>query len=177
MILLLHNIRSCHNVGSILRTADGFGVPTAIFSGYTPRYNDMSLLPHLREKLNHQIEKTALGAEHYLDLQTSESILQTLDDLHSQGYLILGLENNLTDPRKIELTPANLSRFSSALASRSKSPEKLVLLLGEEVAGIDKSLYSKIDYFLEIPMKGKKESFNVSIATAIALFCLTNLEK
>ena len=175
MIILLHNIRSCHNVGSILRTADGFGVQTAIFSGYTPRYNDPTLLPHLREKLNHQIAKTALGAEQYLHLETSDDITQTLDDLRAQGHLILGLENNLTDPRKIELTPTNLSRFSSALASRSKSPEKLALLLGEEVAGIDKSLYNKIDYFLEIPMKGKKESFNVSIATGICLFCLSNL--
>ena len=180
-IVLLHNIRSCHNVGSILRTMDGFGVITAIFSGYTPRYDDPSLLPHLREKLNRQIEKTALGAEKYLTLKTSENIAKTLDDLHAKNYTILGLENNLSDPRKIELNPANLSQISYALHSRQNSPKstplKLALLLGEEVAGIDQNLYKHVDYFLEIPMKGKKESFNVSIATAIALFCLRNLEK
>ena len=169
--LLLHNIRSCHNVGSILRTADGFGVKTAVFSGYTPRYNDANLLPHLREKLNHQIEKTALGAESYLNLETSENISELIDELHKKNYLILGLENNLSDPRKIALNFSNLSELRSALDSR----EKIALLLGEEVDGIDKSLYEKIDYFLEIPMKGKKESFNVSIATAIALFTLSDL--
>lgn len=169
--LLLHNIRSCHNVGSILRTADGFGIKTAVFSGYTPHYNDQNLLPHLREKLNHQIEKTALGAEKYLTIETSEDILKTLDNLHSKNYLVLGLENNLSDPRKIELSLNDLSRIRSTLQSR----ENIALLLGEEVAGIDKTLYDKIDYFLEIPMRGKKESFNVSIATAIALFYLSNL--
>lgn len=173
--LLLHNLRSCHNVGSILRTADGFGVKTVIFSGYTPRYNDPSLLPHLREKVNHQIAKTALGAEQYLHLETSENIAQTLADLHAQNYLILGLENNLSDPRKIELNLANFSQIRSALCSSKSSVQKLALLLGEEVAGIDQKLYDQIDYFLEIPMRGQKESFNVSIATAIALFCLSNL--
>lgn len=169
--VLLHNIRSCHNVGSILRTADGFGVKTAIFSGYTPRYHDSNLLPHLREKLDHQIEKTALGAEKYLHLETSDDIVQTLTNLHAKNYTILGLENNLSDPRKIELNPQNFAQLVTALQSRSK----LALLLGEEVAGIDHDLYQHIDHFLEIPMRGQKESFNVSIATAIALFCLSNL--
>ena len=176
--LLLHNIRSCHNVGSILRTADGFGVSEIIFSGYTPRYNDPHLLPHLRTKLNHQIAKTALGAEQYLTLKTSENCGDSLRALKAENYTILGLENNLSDPRKIELSAANFAEIRSALQSRQKSPEnplKLALLLGEEVAGIDQSLYDNIDFFLEIPMHGKKESFNVSVATGIALFYLTNL--
>lgn len=177
--VLLHNIRSAHNVGSILRTMDGFGATTAIFSGYTPRFGDLTLLPHLREKLNHQIAKTALGAETYLHLEASADIEQTLNDLHTKNYLILGLENNLSDPRKIELTPANLSQLSHALRSSSNSPSseplKLALLLGEEVAGINHSLYKHIDHFLEIPMHGQKESFNVSVAAALALFCLSNL--
>lgn len=174
--LVLHNIRSTYNVGSILRTADGFGIKTVVLSGYTPRFNDPTLLPHLREKLNHQIAKTALGAESYLDLHFSDDIKQTLVNLRTQNYTILGLENNLSDPRKIELLPSNLSRFSHALRSLQKSPTKLALLLGEEVSGINHSLYNYIDYFLEIPMHGQKESFNVSIAAAIALFCLSNLE-
>ncbi|MBQ1528639.1 TrmH family RNA methyltransferase [Candidatus Saccharibacteria bacterium] len=171
IIVLLHNIRSCHNVGSILRTADGFGIKTAIFSGYTPRYHDPNLLPHLREKLDRAIEKTALGAEKYLALKTSDNITQTLADLHAKNYTILGLENNLSDPRKIELNLQNFAQLTTALQSRPR----LALLLGEEVAGIDHDLYQHIDYFLEIPMRGQKESFNVSIATAIALFCLSNL--
>ena len=176
--LLLHNIRSCHNVGSILRTADGFGVKTALFSGYTPRYDDPNLLPHLREKLNRGIAKTALGAEQYLTLQTSENIADSLRALKAENYTIFGLENNLSDPHKIELNPANFAEIRSALQSRQTSPEKppkIALLLGEEVAGIDQNLYQYIDHFLEIPMNGQKESFNVSIATGICLFCLANL--
>lgn len=63
LTLVLHNIRSAYNVGAILRTAEGLGVEKVVLSGYTPRYNDTEILPHLREKMNHQIEKSALGAE------------------------------------------------------------------------------------------------------------------
>ena len=129
--LLLHNIRSCHNVGSILRTADGFGVSEIIFSGYTPRYNDENLLPHLREKLNHQIAKTALGAEQYLTLKNSENIADSLRALKAKNYTILGLENNLSDPRKIELSAANFAQIRSALQSSKSGTKKLALLLGE----------------------------------------------
>ena len=170
--LLLHNIRSTYNVGSILRTAEGFGIKTAIFSGYTPRFNDKNLLPHLREKLNHEISKTALGAESFLDLKTTDDVLKTLDELKSENYLLLGLENNLVDPRLLRLNHENLSEVRSAL----KSPEKdLLLCLGEEVSGIPPELREKMDYFLEIPMHGKKESFNVSVATGIALFALNEI--
>ena len=68
MVLVLDNIRSCYNVGAILRSAEGFGVKRAILSGYTPRVHDATLLPHLREKLDHEIHKTALGAEEMLDI-------------------------------------------------------------------------------------------------------------
>ncbi|MBQ1387681.1 TrmH family RNA methyltransferase, partial [Candidatus Saccharibacteria bacterium] len=60
-VLVLDNIRSCYNVGAILRTAEGFGVEKVILSGYTPRVHDVNLLPHLREKLDKEIHKTALG--------------------------------------------------------------------------------------------------------------------
>ena len=61
--LVLHNLRSVYNVGAILRTAEGLGVERVIYAGYTPRFADARLLPHLREKLNRQISKAALGAE------------------------------------------------------------------------------------------------------------------
>ena len=61
--VILHNIRSTYNVGAILRTCEGLGIEKVVYSGYTPRYNDAKLLPHLREKLNRQIAKSALGAE------------------------------------------------------------------------------------------------------------------
>ena len=174
--VILHNIRSALNVGSILRTADGFGVESAIFSGYTPRIDDARVLPHLRDKLNHQIHKTALGAETYLPLTVSDDLPQTLTSLRADHYQILGLENNLSDPRKLTLDFANLSQIRSALKISPASPQPhLALLLGEEVAGIDRSLYPELDFFLEIPMRGQKESFNVSVATGVALFYLSNL--
>lgn len=170
--LLLHNIRSAYNVGSILRTAEGFGVRSIIFSGYTPRYNDEKLLPHLREKLNREITKTALGAEKLLQLENSDDVLRTIDSCKEGNYLVVGLENNLSDSRLLELDFKNLSTLQDALSRPNK---KLLLCLGEEVFGIPSELRAKMDYFLEIPMQGKKESFNVSVATGIALFALMQI--
>lgn len=170
LILVLHNIRSTHNVGSILRTADGLGVSKVIFSGYTPRVDDMRELPHLREKLNKQIAKTALGAEKYVRNYAVDDIKTELLKLKKDGYSIAGLENNLdADKPVLQMKMANLSQIRSALQSR------VVLVLGEEVEGIEKSLYEIIDVFLEIPMAGRKESFNVSVATGIACYVLCNL--
>lgn len=166
LVIVLDNIRSTYNVGAILRTAEGFGASRVILSGYTPRVNDTELLPHLREKLNKEIHKTALGAEEFLDIYSSHDIISDLKILKEQGYKIVGLENNLTDERKMLLTDRGLAE---------KLGEKVVLILGEEVNGINYSLYDIIDLFVEIPMKGRKESFNVSVAAGVALFVLTNL--
>ena len=97
MVLVLDNIRSTYNVGAILRTAEGFGVSRVILSGYTPRVNDASLLPHLREKLNHEIHKTALGAEEMLEIYSSHDIFTDLSEYKKGGYRIVGLENNIDD--------------------------------------------------------------------------------
>lgn len=169
-VIILHNIRSCLNVGAILRTAEGFGVSRVVFSGYTPRYEDERELPHLREKLNHQIEKTALGAEKYVTREVSEDIRETLTELKREEYVIVGLENNLSDERKMEATLENVPRLREKLGGR-----KVALILGEEVHGIPAELYDLIEVFLEIPMEGKKESFNVSVATGIGLFFLNEV--
>lgn len=162
--VVLHNIRSAHNVGSILRTAEGFGVKQVLFSGYTPRYHDQNLLPHLRDKLDKQIAKTALGAENLIELYSSGDILSDLKKFKEDGWQIIGLENNIKDERLLELGNKILN---------DKITSQVILILGEEVNGINSSFYDIIDYFIEIPMKGKKESFNVSVATGIALFELT----
>ena len=164
VVVVLDNIRSTYNVGAILRTAEGFGVSEVIFSGVTPRVHDSSLLPHLREKLDKQIHKTALSAEDMIKIRNSEDILKTISELKKQGFKILGLENNIDDERLFELHSKNL---------KEKLGEKIVLILGEEVNGIDKRLFRLIDYFAEIPMRGQKESFNVSVAAGIALFELS----
>jgi tRNA/rRNA methyltransferase len=164
IVIILHNIRSTYNVGSILRTADGFGVNRVIYSGYTPTPLPYSkLLPHLAAKLTDQIHKTALGAEQNLKSSTTDDIERTLNDLKNSGFQIIGLENNLS---------GKITHLINDPETKTYLKDKVAILLGEEVLGIPKELHSLVDLFLEIPMYGEKESFNVSIATAILLFYL-----
>jgi tRNA G18 (ribose-2'-O)-methylase SpoU len=163
LVLVLDNIRSTYNVGAILRTAEGFGVSKVILSGYTPRVHDKSLLPHLRDKLDHEIHKTALGAEDMLDIYSCGDIFQELNNYKNDGWQIVGLENNIDVGEIYELNGDEL---------KSKLKDKIVLVLGEEVNGISASLYDLINLFVEIPMKGQKESFNVSVAAGIAMYGL-----
>ena len=160
VVLVLHNIRSCYNVGAILRTAEGFGVSEVILSGYTPRVHDPNLLPHLREKLDREIHKTALGAEDMVKTEVAEDLRALLLDYKVQGFKIVGLENNVSK-EMLSLNDIHL---------KEKIGDRIVLILGEEVEGISPDLYEFIDVFVEIPMMGKKESFNVSVAAGIALY-------
>ncbi len=155
--LVLHNIRSTHNVGSIFRTAEGFGITRIILSGYTPypTYPGDTRLPHLAEKITNQIHKTALGAETMVPfIYMSEP---NFSILRRDGYTIIGLEQ---DEKSVRLQDYRV-------------PENIALLLGEEVEGISTNLRRECSILLEIPMKGKKESFNVSVAAGIALSQLT----
>jgi tRNA G18 (ribose-2'-O)-methylase SpoU len=157
IIVIAHNIRSTHNVGAIFRTSEGFGVSRIILSGYTPYpliKND-SRLPHISRKLTDQIHKTALGAEEIVPFEYQE--LPQITSLKEAGYTIVGLEQDVR----------------SVMMSDYHAPEKIVLLLGEEVEGITTDLRDLCDDLVEIPMVGKKESFNVSVATGIALYALT----
>ncbi len=163
LVLVLDNIRSCYNVGAILRTAEGFGVEKVILSGYTPRVHDKNLLPHLREKLDKEIHKTALGAEDMLDIYSSGDIISELKNYKKQGWQIIGLENNIDSDKLVQLGSKEL---------QGRLSDKVVLILGEEVYGIDYSLHEIIDLFVEIPMKGQKDSFNVSVAAGIAMYGL-----
>ena len=161
MILVLDNIRSTYNVGAILRTAEGFGVDKVILSGYTPRVHDKALLPHLRAKLDKEIHKTALGAEDMLEIYSSDDIIFDLKKIKKQGWQIVGLENNINTPKLVKLNSPDV---------KERLSDSVVLILGEEVKGIDYSLHDIIDLFVEIPMKGQKESFNVSVAAGIAMY-------
>lgn len=157
IVLILHNIRSTYNVGSLIRTSEGFGVKKIICSGYTPYpkiINDKRL-PHIYEKLSRQIEKTSLGAEKNLDIIHMSDI--DFNNLREMGYKIIGLEQT---PRSIELR-------------NIKSYPKIALLLGEELKGISMENLNECDEIVEIPMLGKKESLNVAVAAAIALYEIT----
>lgn len=165
LVLVLHNIRSCYNVGAILRTAEGFGVFKVVLSGYTPRVHDQNLLPHLRKKLDKEIHKTALGAEDMVKIEVAENLPALLLGYKKQNYQIVGLENNINR----DVCQINSPKLHEKLG------DKVVLFLGEEVNGIPEEFYNLIDLFVEIPMRGKKESFNVSVATAIAVYAIMNL--
>ena len=166
LVVVLDNIRSTYNVGAILRTAEGFGANEIVFSGYTPRVHDNALLPHLRAKLDKEIHKTALGAEDMLKITFTDDIANKLAKFKAAGYQIIGLENNIDDDRLIKMNSPEL---------KSRLSNKVVLILGEEVHGISHKLYDLIDLFLEIPMRGKKESFNVAVAAGIAMYAIMSL--
>lgn len=157
IIVIAHNIRSTHNIGSIFRTSEGFGVSKIIISGYSPypKLKNDSRLPHIASKLTEQIHKTALGAEIMVPFEYQET--PDFNSLKHLGYKIVGLEQ---DRR-------------SVLLQDYKKPDKVALLLGEEVNGITKDMLDTCDDLIEIPMKGKKESFNVSVAAGIALYALS----
>lgn len=157
VLVIAHNIRSIHNVGSIFRTAEGFGVTKIICSGYTPypRALDDKRLPHLTEKITKQIHKTALGAEEMVPFEHVD--IPDIDKLRKDGYRIIGLEQ---DKRSLMLHDY-------------QAPNKIALILGEEVHGIEPYILDQCDDLLEIAMTGKKESFNVSVATGIALYQLS----
>ena len=160
IVVIAHNIRSTHNVGAIFRTAEGFGVTKIILSGYTPYptlVND-SRLPHIADKLTKQISKTALGAE--LIVPFEHLLEPPLEALKSQGFRIVALEQADTSIPLAKYQPSS----------------RVALLLGEEVEGITADLLTQCEDIIEIPMVGKKESFNVSVATGIALYALTTNE-
>jgi 23S rRNA (guanosine2251-2'-O)-methyltransferase len=96
IVVIAHNIRSTHNIGSLMRTCDGLGVSKVYLTGYTPYPMLMHdpRLPHLADRIDKQIHKTALGAEKTVDWEHSEDIFKVLRQLKSQGYMIAGLEQS-----------------------------------------------------------------------------------
>jgi tRNA G18 (ribose-2'-O)-methylase SpoU len=157
LVVIAHNLRSAHNVGSLLRTAEGLGITEVILTGYTPfpplTQNDPRL-PHEQVKLAKLIQKTALGAEDTQPWRREADVVTVIDQLKQQGYTIAALEQ----------TP------SSAPLPDYHSADKLAIVLGREVEGLEPEILNICDIALEIPMFGKKESFNVVQAAAMALY-------
>lgn len=158
IVLIAHNLRSCYNVGSLIRTAEGLGVKQIYLTGYTPcpESDDDNRLPYLRSKINNQIKKTSLGAEKFVNCQHQENILDLLKLLKKQEYLLVALEQSINS--------IDLDEFTTST--------KLALLVGREVEGIEKDLLGLMDKIVSIPMLGKKESFNVTQAAAMAIYRL-----
>jgi len=156
IVVVLDNVRSTHNVGSILRTADGLGVSKVFLTGYTPYPKVMNdnRLPHEITKQTNAIKKTSLGAETTMDMEQYENIKDTIVSLKKANYTIVSLEQN-----KMSI-PIN----------QLKVPNKVALIVGNEIDGVNEYALRSSDFITEIPMKGKKESFNVSVAAGIALY-------
>jgi 23S rRNA (guanosine2251-2'-O)-methyltransferase len=156
LIVIAHNLRSAHNVGSLLRTAEGLGVQQIYLTGYTPypASDSDDRLPHLARKIDRQITKTALGAEKLIGWRHESSLESVIAELKAKGFTIAGLEQARGSIRLPDFKP----------------PEKLALIVGREVEGLEPDVVKACDYVLEIPMFGHKESFNVVQAAAMALY-------
>lgn len=156
LVLIAHNLRSTHNVGSLLRTADGLGVNAVYLTGYTPyptSPND-SRLPHLARKIDAQIHKTALGAENSITWRQADDIQAVLNKLSGQGYEVAALEQ---DPVSTPLPDY-------------RPPAKLAIVVGREAEGLESEVLAACQQIIEIPMLGSKESYNVVQAAAMALY-------
>lgn len=151
-VVILHNIRSVENVGAMFRTADAAGVQKIYLVGITPAPLDRF------GRKRKDLAKSALGAEEFVSWEQVKSLPGLLRVLKQDGYFIIGVEQdkNSIDYKK--------------LASYKLKTRKLAFIMGAEVEGIPKNILKKCDVIAEIPMHGKKESLNVSVALGIVLF-------
>ena len=148
VIVVLDNIRSAMNVGSIFRSADAFALEQIILTGITP------IPPHK------EITKTAIGATQSVDWTYSEDILNDLSILSAQGYTILSIEQ---------------TNDSIALEKYEISPDgKYVLIMGNEVSGVSEELVQFSDACIEISQFGTKHSLNVSVCAGIVFWAFIN---
>ena len=147
-VLIIHNIRSVTNVGAMFRTADAAGINKIYLTGYTPTPLDRF------GRIRKDMAKSALGAEDYVKWEYKKSLPVILRSLRWENFYIIGLEQDKksVDYKKIKLKNKN------------------AFIVGTEVSGITKSILNRCDIIAEIPMKGKKESLNVSVAFGVALF-------
>lgn len=154
LVIILDNIRSTHNVGSIFRTADGFGVSKIFLCGVTPDPIDRF------GRHRSDIAKVALGAEKSIAWEHASSTIEAIEKVKQEGFTIVALEQ---------------SERSVPLNMYKNQNDKIALVVGEETQGIQENILEQCDVVVEIPMHGEKESFNVSVATGIALYALRNV--
>jgi tRNA G18 (ribose-2'-O)-methylase SpoU len=147
-ILILHNIRSVENVGAMFRTADAAGINKIYLTGYTPAPLDRF------GRIRKALAKSALGAEKFVQWESKKSLPALMRSLRRENFFIIGIEQDKKsiDYRKVQLKKKN------------------AFIVGSEVLGMSQNVLKKCDIIAEIPMHGKKESLNVSVALGIALF-------
>jgi len=150
--LILDNVRSLYNIGSMFRTADAFGIEKIYLCG-------ISAFPPGRQM--EKIAKTSLGAEKTVAWEYCRQTSRLIKKLKNNGFRVIALENNVG---VIHESP--LQKF--------KPRFPLALVVGNEVGGVSKNIIKHVDQIVSIPMKGKKESLNVAVAAAIAMFHITS---
>lgn len=144
VVIILDNVRSMHNVGSVFRTADGFAVEKLVLCGITAQP------PH------REIEKTALGATQSVDWEHIDNTLTAIDKYRDLGYEIIAIEQAKDS--------IMLNTFKPTLS------HKYALIFGNEVNGVSDEAMQKIDKCIEIPQFGTKHSFNIVISAGITLW-------
>ncbi len=147
LVVLVDNVRSAWNVGSILRSADGFGFSHAYLCGITPTPEQEA------------VQKTSLGAEDFVTWSHHKDAVKLVKGLRLEGWKIVGLEE---DKRAI-----SLHQFAASI-----DQQPVVLIIGNEVTGVDPGLLKLCDEILHIPMHGQKRSFNVAVAFGVAAYAL-----
>lgn len=151
--VLLHNIRSTYNVGSIFRTSDSFGINRIYISGISPTPIDKY------GRSRKDVAKVALGAEKSVAWEYEKDPKKIIKNLKKAGYKIVSIEQDKksTDYKKIKID------------------KPVLFIVGNEVDGVEKSLLKLSDEIAEIPMKGEKESLNVSVAFGVAISRILNI--
>jgi tRNA G18 (ribose-2'-O)-methylase SpoU len=144
IVLVLDEVRSLHNVGSIFRTADGFAVEAIVLCGITAQP------PH------REIEKTALGATQSIDWSYFPSTVAAVLELKVKGYTVLALEQASESIMLTDFTPTAVTKYA--------------IILGNEVNGVNEEVIKLVDGCLEIPQFGTKHSFNVVVSAGIVLW-------
>jgi len=145
LVVVLDDVRSMHNVGSVFRTCDAFRVENIFLCGIT------ACPPH------REIHKTALGAEDSVSWQYFESALSAVNKLRADGYIVYGVEQ-CEGSTKLPFPPS------------FELPEKAAIILGNEVKGVHQEVIDRSHGCLEIPQHGTKHSMNVSVAAGIAIW-------
>jgi 23S rRNA (guanosine2251-2'-O)-methyltransferase len=146
LVVVLDNVRSMHNVGSVFRTSDAFLIDKIVLCGYTPQP------PH------REIHKTALGATETVAWSYASSTLDTVNALKSDGYMIAAIEQTSN------------SQTLSSFAWDGVSP--LAVVFGNEVDGVQQAVIDACHMAIEIPQAGTKHSLNISVAAGIVLYTL-----
>ncbi len=145
-VCILDNIRSQHNIGSIFRTADAFGIGRLYLCGIT------AVPP------NREISKTALGATESVPWQYANDTREIVIQLKSEGYILVAVEQAEDSVALWEFSP--------------EADKKYAFIFGNEVMGVDDLVMQEVDSCIEIPQMGTKHSLNVSVTAGIVLYYL-----